>query len=79
MAFESLSAFILMEGHGPYVWACYGVFFLLMVLLMVGSARQRRSVIEIYRRHHRDLSGGVRAQPAEQPSASFTRVKISQD
>ncbi|TBW59411.1 heme exporter protein CcmD [Marinobacter halodurans] len=46
MAFDSLHDFWTMNGHGPYVWTCYGVFFLGMAALVVGSLIQRRRVIE---------------------------------
>lgn len=42
MAFDSLRAFIMMDGHGPYVWACYIVFFLLLGWLVAWSFSQRR-------------------------------------
>lgn len=42
MAFDSLQSFIMMEGHGPYVWACYIVFFLLLGWLVAWSFSQRR-------------------------------------
>ncbi|MCL1481900.1 MAG: heme exporter protein CcmD [Marinobacter sp.] len=46
MAFDSFGAFLAMEGHGPYVWASYGVFFVLMAVLMVGSYRRRNAVLQ---------------------------------
>lgn len=78
MAFDSLTAFIAMEGHGPYVWACYGVFFLLVAAMMVWSLRRHRAVLQSCRRVHEtaDDSGRGSAQPTP---ATFTRVKVSQD
>lgn len=77
MAFDSLSAFLAMEGHGPYVWACYGVFLLLMVGLMVRSLRRHRAVVQACRRLHESDGGrGKAARPAE---ATFARVNVSQD
>lgn len=78
MAFDSLSAFLAMEGHGPYVWACYGVFLLLVAGLMLWSLRRHRSVIQDCRRAHQgsDGSGREAAQPA---TATFTRVNVPQD
>lgn len=46
MAFDSLHDFWTMNGHGPYVWTCYGVFFLVMATLVIGSILQRRRVID---------------------------------
>lgn len=77
MAFDSLSAFLAMEGHGPYVWTCYGVFFVLMVGLMVWSSRRRSATMEACRRiYERQDQGG---QQAARPAATFTRVEVSQD
>lgn len=33
--FESLSDFLNMAGHGPYVWASYGVTFIVLVALVL--------------------------------------------
>lgn len=82
MAFDSFGAFLAMEGHGPYVWACYGVFFLLMAVLMISSYRRRAAVLQSCRQH---ASG--RTQRAQKPdsdtasaaAASFARVDVSQD
>lgn len=32
-AFESLEQFFIMEGHGPYVWASYGIAFAVIAFL----------------------------------------------
>lgn len=75
MAFDSLGAFIAMEGHGPYVWTCYFVFFVLMGAISFWSLRQRRFVIEQQRRRT-----DSRAMPDKSPAgASFTRIEPSQD
>ena len=79
MAFESFSAFMVMEGHGPYVWACYGVFFLLMSAIMVWSVRRRQAVIESCRRGYELQTGRSEQQAARTAAASFTRVNVSQD
>ncbi|MBU2955282.1 heme exporter protein CcmD [Marinobacter sp. F3R08] len=79
MAFDSLSAFWVMEGHGPYVWSCYAAFFLLMIGLMVWSWRRRNAVIEACRRGIELKSGQQTQQAATASAASFTRVKVSQD
>jgi heme exporter protein D len=82
VAFDSFGAFLAMEGHGPYVWTCYAVFFLLMAVLMIGSYRRRNAVLESCRQH-----AGSRSQRVLKPdsdtapaaTASFTRVDVSQD
>lgn len=50
MAFDSFGALLWMEGHGPYVWVCYGVFFVLIVGLGFWSRRQRRQLVQRQRR-----------------------------
>lgn len=75
MAFDSFGAFIAMEGHGPYVWACYFVFFLLMGAITLWSLRQRRSVIAQQR--HRPDSTPLRSTSSA--GASFTRIEPSRD
>jgi heme exporter protein D len=81
MAFDSFGVFLAMEGHGPYVWASYGVFFVLMAVLMVGSYRRRNAVLKSGRQHA--VSRSLRAQKpdsdAASAAASFTRVDVSQD
>ena len=32
--FSSVSDFLQMNGHGGYVWACYGVTFLVLLILV---------------------------------------------
>lgn len=77
MAFESFAAFIDMEGHGPYVWACYAVFAVLLIGLMVRSFRHHRAVMAACKRRYQqqESAGGNRPKPA----ATFTRVEVSQD
>lgn len=79
MAFDSFSAFMVMEGHGPYVWSCYAVFFVLMIGLMVWSLRRKKAVIEAFRRGYEVQAGSKDQQAASASAASFTRVKVPQD
>ncbi|MDX1458300.1 MAG: heme exporter protein CcmD [Marinobacter sp.] len=75
MAFDSFSAFLAMEGHGPYVWTCYGAFVLILTGLVMWSRGRRKAVI---REQHRLLKleeTGAREQaPA---AASFSRIHPS--
>lgn len=75
MAFDSFGALIVMEGHGPYVWTCYGVFFLLMAAIIVWSLRQRRQAIAQQRR----LMTRPPARSELPAGASFNRIEPSQD
>jgi len=79
MAFDSFSAFISMEGHGPYVWTCYAVFFALMAVLMIWSVRSRTAIIESCRRGYEFQADKSKVATAPTPSASFSRVNVSQD
>lgn len=38
--FESVADFIAMSGHGPYVWACYGITLFIVVYLLLSPVRQ---------------------------------------
>lgn len=77
MAFDSFAAFIAMEGHGPYVWTCYGVFVLLMGWLAVWSLRQRKAVARAQLRQLQRLEAGTRTVGREAAAASFTRINPS--
>lgn len=79
MAFDSLTAFIAMEGHGPYVWTCYGVFFLLLGGLVYWSLRQRRQVMAAQRRELARAPASNMAAGQRTRAAGFTRVNASQD
>ncbi len=48
LQFDSLAAAWQMAGHGPYVWACYAVF-LIVLIALIGSplTRQRRLLREL--------------------------------
>ena len=43
--FENLSAFIEMAGHGPYVWAAYGVSVAVLIWLLLRPISQKREVL----------------------------------
>lgn len=34
-----------MSGHGPYVWACYGITFVVLLYLVLRPIRRRRRFI----------------------------------
>lgn len=75
MAFESLSAFLWMEGHGPYVWWCYGVFAVSLGALMAWSFRRHRITLQRLRTRIERTDQGT--SPVR-PSASFTPVQPSE-
>lgn len=65
--FESLVSFWQMAGHGPYVWACYGLTFTCLSLLLVGPLRRRRALFEQLRRQQRiaEHEQQLSAQPVD--------------
>lgn len=77
MAFDSFSAFIAMEGHGPYVWTCYGVFAVLLVGLMIWSSRHHQAVMASCKRRYQQQESSTSARPKQ--AATFARVEVSQE
>ncbi|MGO2132726.1 MAG: heme exporter protein CcmD [Halomonas sp.] len=50
MAFDSLSEFFAMGGHGVYIWAAWGATGLLLVVLAVHARLEQRKVMQALRR-----------------------------
>lgn len=44
MYFETITALIEMEGHGPYVWFSYGVGLLVLGGLLISARLRRRQL-----------------------------------
>lgn len=44
MYFDSWEAFISMGGHGPFVWAAYGVTLVTMMFLVLKPSRQLKAL-----------------------------------
>lgn len=78
MAFDSFSAFIAMGGHGPYVWASYGMFFVLLLAMMIWSVQRRKAAVEACRRLY-EAQGSERSGNSTRVPASFARVNVSND
>jgi len=53
MAFDSLSAFLAMGGHGVYVWASWGITGLLLLGVVVHARAERRALLRSLRRRVR--------------------------
>ncbi|WP_323752116.1 heme exporter protein CcmD [Marinobacter sp.] len=77
MAFDSISAFLAMEGHGPYVWTCYAVFVVMVVGTTYWSAKRYRATYLMCKRSYEQQGPEGPATP--KAAATFTRVEISQD
>lgn len=78
MAFDSFSAMLAMEGHGPYVWTCYGVFFLLIGALVWQSLRERRRLVQDQVRQQARPQAAPSGRTASVGSGGFQRIKSSQ-
>ncbi|OUS13159.1 heme exporter protein CcmD [Gammaproteobacteria bacterium 53_120_T64] len=48
--FDSFDAFLAMAGHGPYVWAAYGVSLTIMAWLALSPLRRQRALLGELRR-----------------------------
>lgn len=44
--FESMTDFIAMNGHGPYVWASYAITFAVLIFLLLGPVIQKRALVK---------------------------------
>lgn len=40
--FDSFASFMVMNGHGPFVWAAYGITLIVLVYLLVSPVLQSR-------------------------------------
>lgn len=45
MYFESLSDALTMAGHGPYVWASYGITLAVLAALVINPIQRQRSAL----------------------------------
>ncbi|ARU57257.1 inner membrane protein [Oleiphilus messinensis] len=46
MEFASLSEFLEMGGHGPYVWTAYAVTIVIMIANIVSPILKRKAIIK---------------------------------
>lgn len=51
--FDSFAGFMAMNGHGPFVWAAYGITFAVLVYLLVSPVLQRRQFLREQARQQR--------------------------
>lgn len=56
LQFESLRDFLLMNGHGPYVWACFAVTFAFMLYLALAPEIRTRQFIRQQKRIEQRLA-----------------------
>ena len=67
MSFDSFSAFLAMDGHGLYVWLCYGVGFVTLGLNWVSAHRACSSML-------RQLAQRQRREQMRQHDVSNERI-----
>lgn len=48
-AFENLSDFFLMNGHGPYVWSSYAITFTVIAIMVSLPVMRRKTLIKLQR------------------------------
>ena len=46
MYFESFNALLMMDGHGAYVWAAYGITLCVLMVLLIGPGRRQRRILK---------------------------------
>jgi heme exporter protein D len=51
--FESFQAFMAMAGHGPYVWASYGLTVLILLSLVIAPLASGKTVLKTVARQQR--------------------------
>ncbi|MGB3611271.1 MAG: heme exporter protein CcmD [Cellvibrio sp.] len=51
--FDSFASFIAMNGHGPFVWAAYGITFAVLAYLLASPLLQRRRFVREQARQQR--------------------------
>lgn len=66
--FSNLAEFIAMAGHGPYVWACYGIGLACLIALALSPLRARKSLLTELQRSMRieEHENRQRNQPSDQ-------------
>ncbi|MGM8228472.1 heme exporter protein CcmD [Cellvibrio sp. ARAG 10.3] len=57
--FDSFASFMAMNGHGPFVWAAYGITFVVLVYLLVSPLLQRRQFLRQQARQQRAANRSV--------------------
>ncbi len=46
MYFESFSELIAMDGHGPYVWTCYGIALVILVFNVASPLLRKKQFLQ---------------------------------
>jgi heme exporter protein D len=67
--FESVSAFFTMAGHGPFVWAAYGISIGLMLSLIVVPLQRKKKLMA-------QLTRDLRREQAQSQSQGVVENKV---
>ncbi|WP_299593528.1 heme exporter protein CcmD [uncultured Microbulbifer sp.] len=59
--FENFASFLTMNGHGPYVWAAYGVAVMVLVALVVAPLLRQKKLRKEFSRQLRQEEARHRA------------------
>ena len=77
MYFDTVTAALLMEGHGPYVWSAYAISLAVLVaLLLIPRRRQQRLLRELRgeARRQRGAGSAHRSLQTQTPADAGTEV-----
>ncbi|WP_339668374.1 heme exporter protein CcmD [Dasania marina] len=73
MYFENVAALLAMDGHGPYVWAAYGITAVVLLLVIISPLmRKRRLLLQQRMQLRRE-----QLQPGSQASAEPSTLDLS--
>lgn len=61
MYFDSFSAALAMEGHGPFVWGAYLICILVVTAILLGPARRKRRFLRRLAGELKRQQGGPKA------------------
>lgn len=53
MAFDSLAEFMVMDGHGVYVWACYAIALVVLGINVLSTVKMKKQLIKDDQRRQR--------------------------
>ncbi|TVP49905.1 MAG: heme exporter protein CcmD [Halomonas sp.] len=76
MAFDSISQFLAMGGHAPYVWSAWGITALLLVTIVWHARAEHRQLLNgVKRRVRRERARSAGASQVPPNAARFNSVK----
>jgi len=70
--FANFAEFVAMAGHGPYVWACYGIGLACLIALALSPLRSRKALLSELQRTIRIEEHEKKQREKQQQSAAET-------